>query len=134
MSKSWVKLPLCMLTLWLVSSCTLLWPAKEDLPIVPIPAVASTALDEFNIRGYVIAIVVCPPFNMCIRMDGVDIAAEPVTIGEPGYLETMLRLRDRGEIMTLPIGKYSRFRLEIGREYLFSFRKGRGVVGVSAVI
>ena len=70
---------------------------------------------------------------MCIGMDGVDIASEPLTEGEADYLEKMLELRDRGEILTLPIGVYRRFSLEVGREYRFSFGKGRRVVGVSAV-
>ena len=129
-----VKIPFSVVTLWLVSGCVLLpWPADKDLPIVYIPEFASTSLDEFNVRGYVIAIRICPPRVMCLIMDGVNIASEPVVIGEPEYLEQMLKLRDRGEIMTLPIGVYRRFNVEVGHEYLFSFRKGRGVVGVSAV-
>ena len=111
----------------------LAWPAREDLPIISIAEFVSTSLDEFNVRGYVIVVVICPPRHMCIRMDGVDIASEPVTTGESDYLEQMLKLRDRGEIITLPIGVYRRFSLEVGREYLFSHRKGRGLVGVSAV-
>jgi hypothetical protein len=133
MSKTLIKVSFSTLALWLVSGCVLAWPADKDLPIVSIPAFANTSLDEFNVRGYVIAVVICPPRNRCIRMDGVDIATEPVTTGEPDYLEQMRRLRDSGEIMTLPIGVYRRFSLEVGREYLFSYRKGRGVVGVSAV-
>ncbi len=132
MSKTLIKLSLSTLALCLVSGCVLPWPADKDLPIVSIPTFASTSLDEFNMRAYVIAVVICPPRNMCIRMDGVDIASETVTIGEPDYLEKMEGLRDSGEIMTLPIGVYRRFSLEVGREYLFSFRTGRGVVGVSA--
>ena len=77
--------------------------------IISIPEFASTSLDEFNVHGFVIAVVICPPRNMCIGMDGVDIASEPVTTGEPNYLEQILKLRDRGEIMTLPIGVYRRF-------------------------
>jgi len=119
--------------MWLVSGCALAWPANKDLPVVSIPAFASSSLDAFNVRAYVIAIVICPPRSQCIRMDGVDIASEPVTTGEPEYLERFKKLRDGGEIMTLPIGVYRRFSLETGREYLFSYRKGRGVVGVSAI-
>jgi hypothetical protein len=133
MSKTLIKVSLITLALWLVSGCVLAWPANKDLPTVSIPEFTSTSLDEFNVRGYVIAVVICPPRNMCIRMDGVDIASEPVNAGKPDYLKQMLRLRDRGEIMTLPIGVYRRFSLDVGREYLFSYRKGRGVVGVSAV-
>ncbi len=133
MSKTLIKVSLITLVLWLVSGCVLAWPADKDLPTVSIPEFTSTLLDEFNVRGYVIAVVICPPRNMCIRMDGVDIASEPVNTGEPDYLEQMLRLRGRREIMTLPIGVYRRFGLGVGREYLFSYRKGRGVVGVSAV-
>lgn len=133
MRKTLVRISLSTLALWVVSCCVVACPADKDLPITSIPEFASTSLDEFNVRGYVIAIVICPPRNQCIRMDGVDIASEPVITGEPDYLEQMLRLRDSGEIMTLPIGVYRRFSLEVGREYLFSYRKGRGVVGVSAV-
>lgn len=133
MYKMLIKVSLGTLALWLVSGCVLAWPANKNLPTVSIPEFSSTLLDEFNVRGYVIAVAICPPRNTCIRMDGVDIASELVNAGDPDYLEQMVRLRDRGEIMTLPIGVYRQFRLHVGQEYLFSYRKGRGVVGVSAV-
>lgn len=133
MIKTLVKIPAGAIALWLFGGCALALPANKNLPVVPIPGFASTSLDEFNVRGYVIAVVICPPQNVCIRMDGVDISSEPVATSDPDYLEQMRELRDRREIMTLPIGVYRRFNLETGRGYLFSYRKGRGVVGVAAL-
>ncbi len=133
MKKTLVLVSISLFALWLASSCALLWPADKSLPIVSIPEVTSTALNEFNVRGYVIVVVICPPMHMCVRADGVDIAAEPVAIGGPDYIEQMRKLGDRGGIMTLHISTHQRFSLKVGQEYLFSFRKGRGVVGVSAI-
>lgn len=133
MIRTLVKITVSAIALWQVGGCVPTLPANKGLPEVRIPDLASTSLDEFNVRGYVIAVVVCPPKVMCIRMDGVDIGSEPVAMGDPDYLEQMQKLRDRREIMTLPIGVYRRFNLEIGQGYLFNYKRGRGVVGVSAL-
>ena len=105
----------------------------EGLPEVSVAESGSASYDAYNLRAYVIDIAICPQGSTCVRADGVDLASELVTAGDPGYKEKVQKLRDSGDMMTVPISIHHTYRLKVGRQYLFSYRKGSGVIGATVL-
>lgn len=132
MRTSWLLIPVSSLALWLGSCSVLGGPEAQAFPLIKSSQVKNTTLDRFNVRGYVVAVVICGRAEQCIVMDGVSVAAEPVPL-DPYDVERVKNLRDSGQVISLYSGRLRRFGLKPGQEYLFSYQIGTGIVGVSAI-
>ena len=118
--------------LWLGGCSGLAPPADRNYPLIDLSEIDVVSHRQFNVRGFVVAVVICPPRDMCISPDGVLLATEPVSSNthEP---EALRKLREQGALTFLMSDGVHRFGLEQGRQYLISYETGRGIVGLSPV-
>ena len=88
---------------------------------VPLSSIRETRLEEFKVAGYVIGVIECPRNAQCIQADGIVLSPTPVPDASSGRPENTEIL---GHDQPTGLG------LEVGKRYLFFFKRRYGVVKV----
>jgi len=107
--------------------------SQREFPPINMGEVKTTSLDRFNVRGYVVAVAICPPLTSCIRSDGLSLTTDPSVIGTQDY-DRYNQLRETGQMVFISSGGLWRFNFKVGREYIISVQRGNGIVGATRVI
>lgn len=105
---------------------------KRDYPLIPMQSYQNANHDEFNVRGYVMGVSICPAFSMCIRANGLDLTTDPTLIDNSDY-EKSRKAFQSGQIISIYGRKLILRRFEMGHEYIVSVKTGRGIVGATKV-